>query len=67
MISIPMGWERERDILMNTDLREIHNLEEIGLHLDLLPQLADMSSFFKSRDIELSELFSDCSRHGGLL
>jgi hypothetical protein len=52
---------------MNTDLREIHNLEEVSLHLDLLPQLADMSAFLKSRDIEPRELVSDCSRHGGLL
>jgi hypothetical protein len=55
---------RKADILVDTDLREVRDLKEVGGDLDLPSRLAKMSAFFKAVDVETSEFVGDTGGHG---
>jgi hypothetical protein len=54
-------------VLMNTDLWKIHDLEKVGVDLDFLAQLAVVSAFLKSADLEGSEFVERDGRHGDVV
>jgi len=50
--------------LIDTDLREIGNLKEVGHNFDLLSQFSKISTLFEAIDLEASEFVGNMRSHG---